>query len=89
MPRYNVEADGKWACYTSISDGFITPFMSRADYENWRKQEYGSQCRPLEQANRMSLKEALFSLSLNKTDAEIIQDLREAELIDDPKREGK
>jgi hypothetical protein len=89
MPRYNVEADGEWACYTSISNGFITPFMPRKDYENWRKKEYGNNCNSLQSSNRMSLKEALYNLSLNKSDNEIISCLREAYLIDNPQKQEK
>ena len=87
MPRYNVESDGEYACYTSISDGFITPFMSRENYEIWRNKEYGKSVIPLEDANFMSLREAIFSLSLNKSDEEIIRALREVKLIDDPEDE--
>lgn len=58
MPRYNVEYNGKWACFSSVVDNFITPFMSREDYENWRKSEYGKQCVPIEQTNLMMYEEA-------------------------------
>lgn len=86
MPRFNVEADGEWACFSSVVDAFITPFMQKEEYEKWRADEYGEENVPLEKANKMSLKEALFDLSLNKTDDEIIRNLREAGLIDS--REG-
>jgi len=85
MPRYNVESDGEYACYTSISEGFITHFMSREDYEKWRNKEYGNNNIPLDEANHMTLREALFDLSLNKTDDEIIKALREIKLIYDLK----
>lgn len=81
MPRFNVEADGQWACYSGISDGFITPFMSRTDYENWREKEYGKECIPLDEANHMSLKDSLYSMSFNKTSTEIVKCLQEAGLI--------
>lgn len=82
MPRYNVEADGEWACFSSVVDAFITPFMPKKEYEKWRDNEYGAENVPLEKANKMSLKAALFALSLNKTDEEIVSCLREAGLID-------
>lgn len=31
MPRFNVEADGEWACFSSIVDAFVTPFMQKED----------------------------------------------------------
>lgn len=37
MPRYNVEYNGKWACFSSIVDGFVTEFMNKSEYEEWRK----------------------------------------------------
>lgn len=87
MPRYNVEADGEWACFSGIVDAFITPFMPLNEYEKWREAEYGKDNAPLEQANKMSLKDALFRLSLNKDDDEIVKNLREAGLIDDESKE--
>lgn len=88
MPRYNVEADGEWACFSGIVDAFITPFMPLEDYEKWRDREYGRTQFPLHQSNSMSLKEALFSLSLNKTDEDIMKNLREAGLMHSPDEEA-
>lgn len=42
MPRYNVKHNDKYAVYTSVSDGFITSFMTRDEWINWRKIEYGT-----------------------------------------------
>ncbi|MFT9076549.1 hypothetical protein [Ethanoligenens sp.] len=81
MPRYNVKADDEYACFSSIVDAFITPFMPIEDYEKWREREYGKDTMPLERANHMPLREALFRVSLNKTDAEIMDNLREAGLL--------
>jgi hypothetical protein len=78
MPRYNVEADGEWACFSSITDSFITPFMEISAYESWRDVEYGNSKASLETANRMSLRKALFSLSLNHNSEDIVKNLREA-----------
>ena len=83
MPRFNVEADGKWACFSSIVDEFITPFMSREEYEKWREEQYGSDNIPIEQANQESLARCLFSLSLNHRDDQICDNLRAAGLLAD------
>ena len=81
MPRYNVEADGRWACFSTVVDDFITKFMERKDYEEWRQDQYGVSNVPIEQANNMSLARALFCLSLNKKDEEIMSSLRECGLM--------
>ena len=88
MPRYNVEADGMWATFSSVSDAFITPFQSLDDHEAWRDAEYGRSKIPLNTANKKTLKSAIFALSLNKDDDEIIKNLRYAGLIYDKGRDG-
>ncbi len=81
MPRYNVNHDNKWACFTSISDGFITQFMEKSDYEEWRKIEYGiSDYRPAEQCNMMTVKDAVSSIRLNRTHEEALECLLECGL---------
>jgi len=81
MPRYNVEYNGKWACYTSISDGWITPFMSKDEYEKWRMVEYGSaDYAPAEKRNRMTIQEAVFSASLNRDHVELIEIMQKSGL---------
>lgn len=83
MPRYNVEYKGKWACYTSISDGFITEFMDKDKYEKWRKIEYGlANYEPAEKCNMMEMSEAVFSASLNRSRDEWIETLKESGLPD-------
>lgn len=59
MPRFNVEHEGKWACFSSIIDDFITPFMPLDEYEKWRWFQYGRDVTDLNKANKMSYKEAL------------------------------
>lgn len=81
MPRYNIEADGRWACFSTVVDDFITPFMDRPNYEEWRQDQYGRDNVPIEQANQMSLASALRRLSLNNTDEDIMVSLRECGLI--------
>lgn len=73
MSRLNIEFDGQWACFSTVVDDFITPFMSAEKYKEWRIKEYGVSVEPLEFASRLNLKEALFQLSLNKSDEEIIK----------------
>jgi hypothetical protein len=87
MPRYNVEADGEWACFSSVCDGFITHFMPLDNYERWRTEEYGKQKTSLEDANRMTLRECLFSLGLNHTDEQIVRNLREVGLMHDKSKD--
>lgn len=85
MPRYNVKnSKGKWACFSSIIDEFITPFMSKDEYEKWRIKEYNyteKDYEPAEKCNTMTIEEAIFSLSLNHTDKAIIENLVLAGLI--------
>lgn len=85
MPRYNVKnSKGQWACFSSIVDKFVTPFMPKDEYEQWRIKEYNYTEKdyvPAEKCNTMTLEEAIFSLSLNHTDKEIIENLAFAGLI--------
>lgn len=85
MPRYNVKnSKDQWACFSSIVDKFVTPFMSKDEYEQWRIKEYNYTEKdyvPAEKCNTMTLEEAIFSLSLNHTDKEIIENLAFAGLI--------
>ena len=58
MPRYNVEHNGKWACFSSVVDDYITPWMPLDEYERWRTEQYGKTKGPLETANRMPFADA-------------------------------
>lgn len=81
MPRYNVKYNEKWTCFSSVSDGFITKFMDKFEYEKWRKQQYGKQgYSPLEQCNTMTIKESAFSIRLNRTHDEAMKCLLESGL---------
>lgn len=81
MPRYNVEHNGKWACFSSISDGFVTEFMNKPEYEKWRKHQYeGQGYIPLEQCNIKTIEEAAFSIRLIRTSDEAIKCLLESGL---------
>ena len=87
MPRFNVESDGKWACFSSVPDEFITPFMTREEYEKWREEQYGAENIPIEQANQKTLADALFRLSMAHTDTQICDNLRAAGLLTEEKWE--
>jgi len=81
MPRYNVKYNGKWACFSSIPDGFITPLMKKADYEMWRMQEYSPDgYTPAEKCNTMTMANAVFAASLNRSYEETISRLLETGL---------
>lgn len=70
MPRYNVKNNkGEWACFSSISDSFITPFMPKDEYEKWRIKEYNyteKDYEPAEKCNIMPYEEAMQTVLCNK-----------------------
>jgi len=70
MPRYNVQrpSDGKWACYSSIVEDYITDFMPEDEYQEWREIEYGKQAGPMREANQMKYEDAEYKRFLNKED---------------------
>jgi hypothetical protein len=76
MPRFNVEHNGKWACFSSIVDGFITSFTDKEEYEKWRLEEYGrGEYEPAEKCNMYTMAEAIERASLNKTENSVIENL--------------
>ena len=91
MPRYNVRNyKGKWACFSGIIDEFITPFMPKDEYEKWRIEEYGyteKDYEPAEKCNMMPVEEAILSLSLNHSGADILRNLIFAGLICTPRKD--
>lgn len=79
MPRYNVNYNDLWACFSSICDNFITRFTDKQSYENWRKEEYGLRdYEPAEKRNMMSMEDAVHSIRLNRTKEDTIQCLLDA-----------
>ena len=61
MPRFNVKHldTGKWRCFSTIIDDWITEWMDKKSYEEWRKQQYRIiNYLPAEQCNMMTLDEA-------------------------------
>lgn len=81
MPRYNVEHNGKWACFSSIVDGFITEFDTKSAYENWRRQEQGMcNSRPAEECNMMTLIEAVNLIRIHHDYSESLAHLVECGL---------
>ena len=73
MPRYNVQnKEGLWACFSTIVGNFITDFMPRNKYQDWREREYGIHCGEIEDANLMSYEEAMQTyLCANKVEKEL------------------
>lgn len=60
MPRFNVEHKGKWACFSTVNNEFLTPFMDRVRYNKWRLKKYGRVgLFPLENTNLMTYEEAM------------------------------
>lgn len=78
MPRFNVELGGKWACYSGISDEFITPFMTLEEFEKWRDKEYGKQKIALKEANRMTFSEAVWNMCVYRDNDDIGENLKYA-----------
>lgn len=67
MPRYNVKLpDGRWQCFSSIVDDFVSEPMEEKEYEKWRKEEYGSGCIPLEETNKMDYADAFEIVKRNE-----------------------
>lgn len=68
MPRYNVHrpSDGKWACFSSVVDDYITDFMPEDEYQRWREHEYGKSAGPIKEANQMTYQKAEYARALNK-----------------------
>lgn len=74
MPRYNIKYKDKWACFTSIADGFITPFMSKSEYEKWYEQEYGKYVHlSLEKCKIRTIQDCAYSIRMNRTHNEAIE----------------
>lgn len=78
MPRFNVELNGKWSCYSGISDEFITPFMPLDEFERWRDDEYGRLKVPLEESNKMTFAEAVREMLIYQCDDNVAPNLRYA-----------
>ena len=75
MPRFNVEYNNKWACFSSIADGFVTRFESKESYEEWRKEEYKENYKPLEMCNIMELKECIERMLLDSKLVDVVANL--------------
>lgn len=80
MSRYNVEYNGKWACFSTIIDDFITKFMSKQEYEKWRLFEYDKNNEPIECSNIQSIKDSAFSICLNRSHYEGVECLKKCGL---------
>ena len=77
MGRCNVRReDGKWACFSTVVDAFITPFVSEKRYEAWLRKEYGRSWRPVSGGYKMPFDETLDAICLNRTREEVIEQLK-------------
>lgn len=84
MPRYNIEHNGKWACFSSITDSFVTGFMNKVDYEEWRKAEYGIRSyKSVESCNIMPLNEAVYSVRFYSSREDTLKCLLECGLSEE------
>ena len=83
MGRYNVEHNGKWAAFSTITDSFVTAFMDKKQYEAWRKVEYGVAYKPVKDWTVRSLKEAVSDIRLNRSHDEALKCLLETGLPKD------
>jgi len=90
MPRYNVEYKNKWACFSSISDGFITKFMPKDEYEAWRKEQYGVQgtLSKAEDCNRKSMSECVDIIILQVATCPVLEALMDTGLSEDEANEA-
>ena len=78
MARYSVEHNGKWACFSSVSDYFIIEFMDKDKYEEWRLVEYGRlNYEPAEKFNIKTIGDAIYDMSLNHEEEDCIENLIE------------
>lgn len=89
MPRFNVELDGKWACYSGISDEFITPFMTLEEFEKWRDKEYGKQKIALKEANKMTFSKSVWNMCVYRDNDDIGKNLKYALGITEESEEGE
>ena len=82
MGTCNIEYKGKYACFTSVSDAFMTEFMNKDDYEEWRLSRFGDDLRPIEY-NLKSMEKAAFWIRMNRSQAEAIECLLDCGLSEE------
>lgn len=75
MPRYNVhdEKTGKWRCFSTVSDDWVTDWMDEERFNQWRRLEYGRTCGDLKDTNRMTIEEAEEAIEMRKIAEEVIE----------------
>lgn len=68
MPRFNVQnpVTKKWRCFSTIVDDWVTDWMVEAQYELWRREEYGKNCGSVYDANRMTIEDAERAIKLRE-----------------------
>lgn len=81
MPRFNVNHNDKWACYSSVVDNFITDFVPLEAYEQWRQKEYGANVGPVTEANQMSMEEAIRKMIIYHSKYNVLAVLKEQGFI--------
>ena len=84
MARYTVTHEGKMACFSSIPDGFITPFLPPHVYEAWWigniiLAELRDKC----ERNTMPMEDAVEALCRNRSRLEAIAELEDAGIHED------
>ena len=68
MPRFNVEHGEKIACFSTVVDRFVTNFMEKDEYKQWRIDEYGiNNYVAYENCNLMNLSEAISIMLINES----------------------
>lgn len=68
MPRFNVQhpQTGKWRCFSTVTDYWVSDWMDENSYEKWRKNQYGNNCGSVYDANQMTLEDAESRIELGK-----------------------
>jgi crotonobetainyl-CoA:carnitine CoA-transferase CaiB-like acyl-CoA transferase len=87
MGHFQVEYNGKWAAFSTISDDFITKFSSVKKHEKWMLIEYGRlNCMPLKDfkvrkpRSVISMSEAVRAITLNRVRDDALETLTNVDI---------
>lgn len=84
MGRYNVKYKEKWAAFSTITDSFVTEFMNKEKYENWRREEYGRMYyKPIKEQDARTIEDAAYDIKLNRSHKMALECLLETGLSKD------
>lgn len=83
MPNYNIEHNGKLACFSSISDSFVTKFMDKDAYEKWLELTYGTMSYKHTEQPTAPIEYAVHSIRLNRNRDKAMKCLLECGLSED------